>query len=178
MSASASPGFRIGDVSHAMYTRGSSTRAVTTLRRSEVIFGVSALIGGTAGPRFSDAEVLLDQRLHLRRLEVADDGEAGVVRRVVLLEESLHVVELRGLDVFVRADDIAVVRMAGREQRLHQRFLGQSVRLVLDALPPFVADHVLLIRQRGLIDLLEQVSHAIGFEPERELDLIDGTVSK
>ena len=54
MSASASPGLRIGDVSQAMYTRGSSTRAVTTLRRSDVIFGVSALIGGTAGPRFNE----------------------------------------------------------------------------------------------------------------------------
>ena len=37
-----------------MYVRGSSTRALTTLRRSDVTFGVSALIGGTAGPRFSD----------------------------------------------------------------------------------------------------------------------------
>ncbi len=71
-------------------------------------------------------------------------------------------------------DDVAVVRMAGREQRLNHRLFGQSIGLVLDALTPFVADHVLLIRQRGLIDLLEQVPHPIGFEPEGELDLIGG----
>ena len=40
MSASASPGLKIGDVSHAMYTRGSSTRSVMTARRSDVIGGV------------------------------------------------------------------------------------------------------------------------------------------
>ena len=53
MSASASPGLKIGGVIHAMYTRGSSTREGTTLRRSAVIRGVSTLTVGTAGPRLS-----------------------------------------------------------------------------------------------------------------------------
>ena len=34
-----------------MYTRGNWARVVTTLRRSDAIVGVSALIGGTVGPR-------------------------------------------------------------------------------------------------------------------------------
>ena len=118
------------------------------------------------------AEVLLDQRLRLRRVEVADDRQARVVGRVVLLEESLHVVELRRLDVLVRADDVAVVRMPLREQRLKQRLFGEAVRLVLDALAPLVADDVLLVRQRRLIDLVEQVAHAIGLEPQRQLELV------
>ncbi|MGZ5504117.1 MAG: Mur ligase domain-containing protein, partial [Chthoniobacterales bacterium] len=44
---------KMAGVNHDMYTRGNSMRSLTTLRRSEVIFGVSTLIGGTAGPRLS-----------------------------------------------------------------------------------------------------------------------------
>ena len=44
--------------------------------------------------------------------------------------------------------------------------------LVFHALAPFVADDVLLVGQRRLVDLLEQVSHAVRLEPERELELI------
>ena len=104
-----------------MYTRGSSTRAVTTLRRSDGDLRRLRLDRRNRRSALQRAEVLLHQRLRLRRVEVADDGEAGVVGRVVLPEELLHVVELRRLDVFVRADDVAVVRMPGREQRLRER---------------------------------------------------------
>src|SRR5919204_1219111 len=48
--ASASPGLKIGDVSHATYTRGSSTRSVMVARRSLAMGGVVAEIGGTGGP--------------------------------------------------------------------------------------------------------------------------------
>ena len=71
------------------------------MRRSDVIFGVCALIGGTGVPRFSVPKYFCDQRLRLRDVDVADDGEAGVVGRVVLPEESLHVFELHRLNVFV-----------------------------------------------------------------------------
>ena len=40
-SASASPGAKIGAVSHATYTRGSSIRSATTARRGNVTGGVS-----------------------------------------------------------------------------------------------------------------------------------------
>ena len=46
--------------------------------------------------------------------------------------------------------------------------------MVLDALTPLVADDVLLVRKRCLIDLVEQVSHAIRFEPQRQLELVGG----
>ena len=172
MSASASPGLKIEGVSHAIETRGSWTRAGTTWRRSAVIGGVSALIGRHRGTPLQRAEVLLDQLLGRRDVDVADDRHARVVRRVELAEEPPHVVQLHRLDVLVRSDDVAVVRVALREQRLHQRFFGKSVRLVLDALAPLVADDVLLVRERGLVDLLEQIAHAIGFEPQRQLELV------
>ena len=63
------------------------------------------------GPTLQRSEVLLDQRLDLRGVDVADDREAGIVRRVVLLEEVPHVLELRGLNVLVGSDDARVVRV-------------------------------------------------------------------
>ena len=137
-----------------------------------MICGVLDLDRRHGGAALQRAEILLDQLLRLRGIEVADDREARVVRRVVLAEESLHVVELRRLDVLVRADHVAVVRMALREERLDERLLGDAVRLVLDALTPLVADDVLLVRERRLVDLLEQVAHAVRLEPQRELELI------
>ena len=119
-------------------------------------------------------EVLLHERLRLCRIDVSDDGEAGIVRRVVLAEELLHVLQLRGLDVLVRTDDVAVVGMALRVERLDQPLVGQTIRPVLDALPAFVADHVLLVGERRLVDFIEQVAHAIGLEPQRQLKLIGG----
>ena len=117
-SASASPGLKIGGVSHAMYTRGSS----------HAVLDDDAALGRDrrrlhrdlrhVRPALERAEVLLDQRLRLRLVDVADDREARVVRRVVLLEELLHVVELRRLDVGVRSDHVGVVRMALRKQHV------------------------------------------------------------
>ena len=46
--------------------------------------------------------------------------------------------------------------------------------LVLDALAALVADDVLLVGQRSAVDLLEQIAHAIGLEPQRELELVGG----
>ena len=59
-----------------------------------------------------------------------------------------------------------------RKKLVEQRLLDDTVRPVFDALAPFVADDVLLVRQVRLIDLVEQVPHAIGLQPQRELELI------
>jgi hypothetical protein len=62
--------------------------------------------------------------------------------------------------------------MARRKERLDQRLVGEAVWLVLDTLAPLVADDVLLVGERGLIDFLEQITHAIGLEPQGQLELI------
>ena len=59
-----------------------------------------------------------------------------------------------------------------REKRLEQRFFDDSVGPVLVALTPLVANDVLLVRQLRLIERVEQKAHAIGLEPERQLELI------
>ena len=40
------------------------------------------------------------------------------------------------------------------------------------ALPPLVPDDVLLVRELLLIDRVEEIPHAIGLEPERQLELV------
>ncbi len=172
MSASASPGLKNGDVIHAIVTRGSSTRSWIVTRRSAVIFGVSIAGFGTGVALLERPEIFLDQRLGRRLVDVADDREAGVVGRVIQLEEILHVFELRRLDVGMRSDDVGVVRMVLRKQLVEHRLVDDAVRLVLDALPALVADDVLLVREIGLIDHVEQVAHAIGFEPQPEFELV------
>ena len=72
----------------------------------------------------------------------------------------------------MRSDDGAVIGMPLRKQRLVDRLFDDAVRAVLVALAAFVADDVLLVRQALLIDDFEEVPHAIGFEPQRRLELI------
>ena len=125
-------------------------------------------------PALERAKILFDERLGLLRLEVADDGEAGVVRSVVQLEEIPDVFQFCGLNVFMRADDVGVIRMAFRIKQMHHAFFDDSVRRVFHALTPLVAHDVLLIRKTGLIELVGQIAHAVGLQPKRQLELIRG----
>ena len=100
-------------------------------------------------------------------MDVAGDGEAGVIGRVVLAEEFAHVVDARRLDVVVRADDVGVVGMIFREELMVEFLLNQSVGRVLDRLTALVANHVPLIREPLAVQLPQQVAHAVAFEPER-----------
>ena len=118
------------------------------------------------------AEVFLDQRLGLVHVDVARDGQRGVVGRVVLGEEVTHVLELGGLDVRVGADHVGVVGMSGRVEQVRHRLLGEAVGAVLDALAPLVAHHVLLVRQHSLVEAVEQEAHPIALEPQRQLELV------
>ena len=72
----------------------------------------------------------------------------------------------------MRPNDIAVVGMPLRKQRLDERLLGAPVGAILDTLAALVSYDILLIGQSCLIDLLEQITHAIGLKPQRELELI------
>ncbi len=141
----------------------------TTFRGDRRRLHVEFRHGRTAAQR---SEVLRDEPLHLGRLEITDDREARVVRRIEGPEELLHVIELHGLDVLVRADDVRVVGVTLREQQVEQLFLHDAVGLVLDGLAALVAHDVLLVRQGALVEHVQQVAHAVRFEPKRELELV------
>ena len=111
-------------------------------------------------------------------LEVAHDCQTGVVGSVIEPEEIPHVFQFGRLDVLVRADYVAVVGMALGIEQMEHSFVHDSVRSVLDALAPFVAHHVLLIGKAGLIQFVGQVAHAVGLQPQRQLELIRGQCFK
>ena len=58
------------------------------------------------------------------------------------------------------------------KERVNAGFVDDAVRLILDALTALVANDVLLIGERFGGDLLEQIPHPIGLEPQRELELV------
>ncbi len=75
------------------------------------------------GTALQRAEVLFDQLLRRRDIDIADDRHACVVRGVELPEKPVHIDQLHRLDIFVRSDHAAVVRVPLREQRLHHALL-------------------------------------------------------
>jgi len=65
----------------------------------------------------------------------------------------------------MRADDVRVVWVRLREELVEHRLFDNAIRLVLDALAALVPNDVLLVGQVRLIDLVEQVPHAIRLQP-------------
>ncbi len=121
------------------------------------------------------AEVLLDARLHVLRLDVAGHHQGGVGRAVPGLEPLLDVVERGGVEVGHRADDRPGVRVPlGVEDRL-QHLVHQAVGLVL-SLPLLVLDHAPLQVELLLVDGAHQVAHAVGLDEERGVERRDRDV--
>ena len=55
---------------------------------------------------------------------------------------------------------------------MKQALLYDAVGSVFRALPALVPHHVLLIRKIGLVQLVRQISHAVGLQPEGKLQLV------
>ena len=110
-------------------------------------------------------KILVHQLARLLRIEVPNNRQARVVRGVIELEKIPHVLQLRGLNIEVRTDDFAIVRMLFRKELMEQPFLHHAVGSVLHALPALIADHVLLIRKIGLVQFVRQIAHAVGLQP-------------
>ena len=62
----------------------------------------------------------------------------------------------------MRPDHLGVVRVSGRKELVEERFLDDSVGLILQTLPPLVPHDVLLGREIRLIELVDQISQSIG----------------
>ena len=85
---------------------------------------------GKLGPRGIGPKYDIDQSLRLRRLEVADERQAGVVGRVVSAEECGDVGAARGREVGHRTNDavmVGVVRRIHRRQQLLDRLAIRHV---------------------------------------------------
>jgi len=119
------------------------------------------------------AEVFGQEGLEFGGVEVAGDGERGVVRRVELLEEVADIVEACGFDVGVGADDVRVVRMGFGEEEMVDLFVGEFVRSAF-TLATLVADDVALVGEFFAVEAFEEEAHAVAFKPEGELKLVAG----
>ena len=60
--------------------------------------------------------------------------------------------------------------MVRRKHRRRQRDAGKTVRTVLVVLPPLVQHDVALVVELLLGERRQQVAHAIGFHPQREVE--------
>ena len=160
-----------------MDTRGSSTLSVTVRRRSAVIGGVVTTGFDHRLARRQRTEILLDQRLGARLVEVADDDQGGVVGHVVVAEEFAHIRQPRRLDVGVRPDDLGVVGVALREQVVEHGLVQCPYGTVL-GLPALVAHHVLLVGQLGLVERSSRKPMRSLSSHSASSSWLDGTVSK
>jgi hypothetical protein len=97
------------------------------------------------------AEVFREERFQLGGVEVAGDGDAGVVGGVKVLVEVADVVDAGGFDIGVRADDGAVVGVLLGKEHVIGLLISDVVRSAF-ALTTLVADDVALI---GEFDAVE-----------------------
>src|SRR5438477_2212829 len=119
-------------------------------------------------------EVLLDQTLGSRRIEVPDQHQRGVVRPVIAAEEVAHVVERGSLDLLDASDGALEVRMRQGVQKVAHALLRGTVGDVVDPLVALVAHHVALDLELLLVERREQESHPIAPQPERGGQLVGG----
>ena len=124
--------------------------------------------------RVEIAEVGFRQPQGFVGLHVPRDRQRGIRGPVVGAEELARILDLRGGDVFRRADREPVVRMVGRVQRGNDRHAGKAVGPVLVLLATLVQHDVALILELGIGQRRQQVAHPIGFHPERQLQRVRG----
>ena len=116
------------------------------------------------------AEVFFGQTHDLVRRRIADDDHDRVVRRVIGVEELLHVLNRRGLNVRqVAVEVVGVEPVRVRALRQPEPF-ERAVRLVQHVDAHLFADDVLLVLQILGRDL--QRTHAVRLEPHRELERV------
>ncbi len=118
------------------------------------------------------AEVTVDERARVGRIEVARHHQAGVGRAIEAIEERPHVIDGSRLQIFVRPDGRPVVGVVGRVHRLRDGQLGAAVGAVLVRLPALVLHHLELLLQLLGGDHVGQRGQAIRLQPEERLQQV------
>ena len=115
------------------------------------------------------AEVQLGLLARDFRRDVARKDQYGIVGPVIGAEPFLHILERGRFEVGHGADREPGVGVLFREKAANQVLEHLAVRLIL-ALALFVLDHAALLIEAFLGDGAEQVAHAVGFHPQREVE--------
>ena len=118
------------------------------------------------------AEVPLDPAPGVSRVDVADDREHGIVRGIPRPEEGPDVRERRRVEVLHRSDRRVVVRMLRWKEVGLQLLVPGPVRPVVVRPALLVLHDLALVVEVLLRERVEERAHAIGLEPERELELV------
>ena len=118
------------------------------------------------------AEVTLDPFAGDVGLEVAHDRQHCVVRSVIGAEEGLDILQRGGVQILHRADRRMVVRVALREHRRLEPLRGAPVGPVVVALALLVLDDLALVVEGLLAEGVEQAPHAVGLQPEGQLEVV------
>ena len=120
-------------------------------------------------PAWKVAEIFVDPRFRLLRIEVADDREGRVVRRVVDPEEALDVLFVAA-DRRV-ADDGPRIRMLGRVRGL-VRSRRRGHRAGCRRPDGARSGRYPAARPISQIEAVEQEPHPVGLDPERRFEII------
>ena len=115
------------------------------------------------------AEMSLDGGDDLLFINVANNGEDGIVRCVPGGEEVAHILERGGVEVFHGADGWVMVRVPLRIRERKEFDVGAAVRLVVVAGALLVLHHVALVVEVRLIKSGEECAESIGLHPEDQL---------
>ncbi len=118
------------------------------------------------------AEVLLDPGERLLGVDVADDRQHRVVRRVVRAEEGARVLQGGGVQVGHGTDRGVVVRVALGVRQGGQLLERRAVRDVVVPLAALVLDDVPLVLHGLVVQGGQQGPHPVRLQPERELQLV------
>ena len=133
------------------------------------------LDGGAAG---DGAEVFLDEGNDGGGVDIATDGEGGVVGAIPAEEEVLQVGDGDAVEVFDVADGEPGIWVAVGVEGLGGDLAGEAVGAVVVVLAAFVFHGAALHFEFLLGDGVEEEAHAVGLEPEHLLELVirDGLV--
>ena len=154
----------------ATTTAGSGQGCSSVIRRSSVCGGSLRDLARHRLRRLRHAaEILLHELLGLRRLEVADQRQRGVLRDVERRVEIADVLDRRGLQVGHAADRRMLVRVH-LEGIVVDDLVQLPVRLVVDPHPALFLHHLAFVGEGRFTDA--QRGHAIRFEPQRQREIL------
>ena len=126
------------------------------------------------GTAWNGAEIPGDPLQCFLLVDIATDRQRGVVRSVPAQEEALQVIQFGGVQILDPTDHRPGIRMVRRIQVLHHRFVGAPIRPVVHPLPTLVLDRGALGVELLLGHCFQQQAHAVGFQPQRRFQLVDG----
>ena len=108
----------------------------------------------------------------VRRVEIAGDGQHGIVRRVVGPKEARDILEARLTQILHRADERVVEGVIRRECQSWQPFPPRAVRLVVHRPAALILHDVALRVELLLRHRRKECAHAVGLQPEGDRQLV------